>query len=715
MQILNSEYNGFVLFILAIMLLLLIYMLYYYNFSNRVYTQTAVIDYPSKINLVKMATCDKIEDPMNQYILSDYYIAASANSVCVGNQKYDYVSIEILSKVLNSGARYIEIPICQSDVGQGSAPVVATGELNGQWITSINTLSPIEVFTAMRAIAFSNINYPLFINLKLYTVDKYTLNQLAKTLLITFKSLLINPDQYRTVPITMERICMLLGKVIIFCSDEYQQSDLVSIICPSNGYINRLYSGDVSGFNIPANDSNYPKILSKTQQTQATAYFDNKYPDLASVVGKTDFLGELKADSKVLDVLTNYNKVGATVVYPNMETDTLSVNYNPSLAWEYGCTFVAMNYQIYDDNMTQYIDTFKSSSFILKPAGFRFSRKRDPVIDIDALVPEFTKKQIPTINDFLDNAGDKLMAIKTFVSDNYYLMLSGENITSGLVVDGGFNLQNTFVFVPSMNKRLVNAVMIQSAAYPSMYVTLSGANFYITKVDVGNVDSINLASFYPVSPQCGDKDYFSLRCANTGDRGIVQYLGISQGKVILLNEDQNATIRAAMCFQVKEVPSYKTVIIANMNNLYLFTDSDGTVFMEDTSPKGKDNFKYIIRMVAGTSLNDPRALVNLISLKNGKLLLVQNDNNMIANGENPNEKGAQFKISMLGAGMYVIKDYMGRFMTENETNLIKFLPDSPLIQAEKKDEKGKVIEPALYGAALGTAKFHQLYIQYALL
>lgn len=713
MKILNTEYNDFVLFILAMILIILIYMLYYYNFSNRVYAQTAVIDYPSKINLVKMPTCDKIDDPMKQYILSDYYIAASANSVCIGNQKYDYVSTDILQKVLQSGARYIEIPICQNDLSQGAPPVVATGELTGQWITSLNTLLPVEVFTVIRSIAFSNINYPLFINLKLYTTDKHTLNQLAKILLASFKGLLINPEQYRTVPITMERVCMLLGKVIIFCSDDYQQSDLVKVVCPTNGYLNRIYSTEVSSFNIPANDPNYPKTLSKTQQTQATAYFEAKYPDLSSVIGKADFLGELDADPKILDVLTNYNKVGATVVYPNKDDDTVSVNYDPRTAWEFGCTFVAMNYQIYDENMSTYIDTFKSSSLILKPAGFRFSRTKDPVIDIDALVPDFTNKPIPVINDFLENAGDKLMAIKTFVSDNYYLMLSGENITSSLVPDGGFNLQNTFVFVPSMNKRLTGAVMIQSAAYPAMYVALNGTNFYISRVD-NTTQSINAASFYPVSPTCGDRDYFSLRCVNLGDMGVIQYMGISQGKVILLNDDVNATTRAAMCFQVKEVPSYKSLIIANMKNMYLFTDSDGTMFMEDAVPKGKSNFMYLIRMVKGQNFTDKNAVVNLVSMKTGKLLLVQNDNDLMANGENPKESAAQFRISLIGAGMYLIKDYKDRYMTENDLNLIKFIPDSPLLQAEKKDAKGNIIQPAIYGAALGTAKYHQLYVQYNL-
>jgi hypothetical protein len=713
MEIFNSDYNGFILFALAVMLLLLIYILYYYNFSSRVYAQTAIIDYPSKINLVNLPTCDKIDDPMNQYILSDYYIAASANSICVGNQKYDYVSTDILSKVLSSGARYIEIPICQSYLSQGSPPVVATGQLTGQWITSINTLDTLEVFTIIRSIAFSNVNYPLFINLKLYTTDKITLNQLAKTLRATFKGVLINPAQYQKVPISMERVCILLKKVIIFCSDNYQQSDLVSVICPSNGYINRIYYNNVSSFNIPTNDPNYPKILSKTQQTQTTSYFESKYPDLASVVGKTDFLGELKADKKILDVLTNYNKAGLSVVYPHLETDTFSANYSPSLAWEYGCTFVAMNYQVYDDNMSLYIDTFKKSSFILKPAGFRFSRKKDSVIDINALVPEFTQVKIPIINDFMANVGDKLMSIKTFVSNNYYIVLNGDSLVTANVADGNFNSKNTFIFIPTWNKKYQGGVMIQSNAYPNMFISLNMNNFYLARVDGKDKTSITAATFYPVAPKCGETDYFSLRCITPADGNIPQYLGVSEGKVIAVNEDPSSSTKAAVCFQVKEIPSYKTAIIANLQNLYLFTDSDGSIFMEDAVPKNKPEFSYKILLASGNSFTDPRALINLMSMRNNKFLLVQNDNKIIANGEKAGDKAAQFKIDTIGGGLFTIKDYMGRFMIEDDNNFISFLPDSPLLQEEKKDEDGKIIQPAIYGAALGNTKFHQIYIQYS--
>lgn len=720
MIILNTEYNGFVLFILGVILLIMLYFLYYYNFSARVYQQTAILDYPSKISVSSMPICSSISNPAEQYIVSDYYIASSANSTCVGNLKYDYVSTEMIAKVLQSGARYIEIPVCQSTVSAGSAPVVATGELVGNWITSLNTLSAIEVFNVIKSNAFKTINgtvnYPLFINLKLYTTDTGTLNQLASTLSLVFKGLLIDTTPYRSVPITMERVCVLLGRIILLSSDDYSQSNLVSIICPSSGYLKRINNTKVSSFNIPTTDPNYPKVLSKTQQANSDAYFNTKYPTLRSVVGKADFLGELQSDKKILDVLTNFNKVGVSVIYPNEENETYITNYDPQNAWDYGCTFVALNYQLYDANMTAYINKFSTSSFVLKPAGFRFSRIQNPVIDINAMVPDFNNKAIPIINDFVAKYGEQLIAIGTYVAGNYYISTSSGNgylktqLIGGM---GGFSLDNTFVFVKSANPRLSGAIMIQSATNPTMYITLDGSNFYLKAIDLGNSNAVSYGSFYPVAPQCGDVDYFSLRCVISADVGIPQYLGISASSVIAINQDPKASIKASVCFQATIVPSYKTAIIANLQSLYLYTDDDGTLLMgESSAPMNTPDMNFQLNLTAGRSLSDPNSMVNIVSLRNNKFLLVQYDNKLIANGDIGTIPTAQFKIFTIGGGIYMIQDYMKRFLISDNQNLISFMPDSPLVQMEKKDARGNIVQPALYGASLGTTKYFKVYLKY---
>jgi hypothetical protein len=70
--------------------------------------------------------------------------------------------------------------------------------------------------------------------------------------------------------------------------------------------------------------------------------------------------------------LTNFNKQGMTIVFPNNETDPP----NPSgiLCREYGCQMVAMRYQYVDNNLEQNAMFFDRSTyaFCLKPARLRY-------------------------------------------------------------------------------------------------------------------------------------------------------------------------------------------------------------------------------------------------------------------------------------------------------------------------------------------------------
>jgi hypothetical protein len=49
----------------------------------------------------------------------------------------------------------------------------------------------------------------------------------------------------------------------------------------------------------------------------------------------------------------------------------LNTNYNPILAFELGCQFVAMEFQYIDGNMDYYITKYKQKSFILKDEALR--------------------------------------------------------------------------------------------------------------------------------------------------------------------------------------------------------------------------------------------------------------------------------------------------------------------------------------------------------
>lgn len=163
-------------------LIIIIFIGFKYNFNARNIASIAAMSYPTQISPTNLQNCFNIDISM-QYKLCDYYISSSYMTPCVGNQHYDYVSIDIITQVLQSGARYIQIPICESDVGPNAIPVVGTAQYGQRVVTSLNTLDVQQVFNIIRSNGFlinkEKINYPLVIHLILNTSNPYTLSVLA--------------------------------------------------------------------------------------------------------------------------------------------------------------------------------------------------------------------------------------------------------------------------------------------------------------------------------------------------------------------------------------------------------------------------------------------------------------------------------------------------------------------------------------------------------
>ena len=147
-------------------IIFIVYLLYKNMYSTVNNSILEKIDYDKKLHLTNLFSCSNL-DESNMYKLSDYYISSSYMSPCLRNLHYDYISLDMVIKVLKSGARYIQIPICQEGVEYETLPVIATGEQGKRMITSINTLEPLNAFKTIMANAFmhsnKSINYPLFI------------------------------------------------------------------------------------------------------------------------------------------------------------------------------------------------------------------------------------------------------------------------------------------------------------------------------------------------------------------------------------------------------------------------------------------------------------------------------------------------------------------------------------------------------------------------
>ena len=180
----NEKNNLIVYLMIAIPLLLfLIYIVYKYNFSSRSTNVISNLDYDTIVELEPLKQCYEI-DPTQQYKLCDYYISSSYMTPCVGNLHYDYVSLDMIIEVLKSGARYIQIPICESDITVNAIPVVGTAVYGQRLVTSLNTLDIKSVLNTILTTAFTinnkKINYPLIIHFVLNTSNKFTLNILAQ-------------------------------------------------------------------------------------------------------------------------------------------------------------------------------------------------------------------------------------------------------------------------------------------------------------------------------------------------------------------------------------------------------------------------------------------------------------------------------------------------------------------------------------------------------
>jgi hypothetical protein len=64
------------------------------------------------------------------------------------------------------------------------------------------------------------------------------------------------------------------------------------------------------------------------------------------------------------DRIKRHNENGLTIVVPHIEGDIFTSNYNTDRAFELGCQFVAMNYQVIDEPMDGYVTKFEKKAIL---------------------------------------------------------------------------------------------------------------------------------------------------------------------------------------------------------------------------------------------------------------------------------------------------------------------------------------------------------------
>ena len=270
--------------------------------------------------------------------IGDYFVSSAYNATHSGYQMFDYTSENVVLSILQSGARYLEFNIFNSEFGSKAFPVVSMGYKRGEWKMMVND-TPFElVLDIIANNAFKlydskegveNPDDPLFIGLNLNTNSNLDcLNLIAYLITKKFSErLLTNEYSFQNNDkIADIKMSKLIGKVVVFSSDGFQGSGLEEII---------NYSWD--------NTDNNPKhALQRLHYSKLSEPGFNK------------------------NKLIEFNRSGFTIIVPHIEGDIANTNYNPIIAFELGCQFITMEFQYIDNNMDHYITKFKEYSFIYK-------------------------------------------------------------------------------------------------------------------------------------------------------------------------------------------------------------------------------------------------------------------------------------------------------------------------------------------------------------
>ena len=270
--------------------------------------------------------------------LGNYHIASAYNAAHVGYQMYDYTSQEIVLASLQSGVRYLEFNVFNSEYGDKAYPVASMGYKEGEWKMMVNDTPMETIFEIIANNAFKmhdgvegcyNPEDAVFIGLNLNTNSNLSCLNLLAFLITKYFGDRLLPNAYSfqsSDDIGDLTLAQVMGKVVIFSSDGFQGSGMEEVV---------NYSWD----NPNSNENHAMKRILYSDLTKPG--FDKQE-------------------------LINFNRKGLTIVVPHQEGDFWNTNYNPIVAKELGCQFIAMEFQYVDVNMDYYITLFKTRSMVMK-------------------------------------------------------------------------------------------------------------------------------------------------------------------------------------------------------------------------------------------------------------------------------------------------------------------------------------------------------------
>lgn len=362
------EYNR-MLFLFGIGFVILLTIMFFLSKEfrvNRIVNNMNIYQNYTNIESMKLSS-------INDYTLGDFYVASSYNSALSGYQYLDYVSVEMIKKVLQTGVRFLEFQVFANNYNLDAVPIVSAGFRQGEWKLSLNTLYLEDVFKVLRDNAFRiydgtdgspNYKDPLFISLDLKTNGNYLINnKIQKLFSKYFMDYLLDPTfNYQAKNLATTPLRDLMGKIVVLSSDGFQGSNLEEIVNYSWAFskLKRIHHSEL--------------VFEGSSQTLGSEVIEQKFKK--GSITKEEYQQKLEEvkNNVQLSQLKDYNKNNLTIVVPHNEYDFITRNYDPKTAWQLGCQFVSMNFQSIDKNMDTYITMFKNRAFVLKPQNLRNNR-----------------------------------------------------------------------------------------------------------------------------------------------------------------------------------------------------------------------------------------------------------------------------------------------------------------------------------------------------
>jgi len=272
-------------------------------------------------------------DPDCSGNLQDYYVKTAYNACSGGSYKNDFVNICNLKAVIKQGVRCLDFEIYSVN----NQPVVSTSTSDSYYVKeTFNSVNFSSVMDTIRNYAFSgstcpNPTDPILINLRCKSNNQEMYSKLAD-IFSSNTDIMLGPEY------SYEASGTNLGNTPLMSL----QNKVILIMDRSN-----------PAFVENADLLEYVNLASNSVFMRGYDYYNIKNnPDI--------------------NELTDFNRQGMTIVYPNNEINPA----NPSgmVCRASGCQMVAMRFQYVDNNLMENALFFDEAgyAFALKPADLRY-------------------------------------------------------------------------------------------------------------------------------------------------------------------------------------------------------------------------------------------------------------------------------------------------------------------------------------------------------